>query len=391
MADKSNIQWCHSTVNYIMGCLGCELFPSPANILANLDCDLAAYGAWDSNRARKLFEELIAHYWGRIPKGVPKEQFSRDVTSTNIYQLRKEFARRVADELGSAAARSALRIIRKRLKCYAAKLHLNRGSSLINPTRGLNVGYAPYFEKLTIFPGRVERMAGAKDLLGTETPDKPWLGRVARMVFVSDMGDMFSRPEDLPVIVSGVIEPIKSPKGLRHLWLILTKRPHLMAKLADSLGGLPANVCAMTTVTCPGTLFRVNQLRRVKSAVRGLSIEPLLEEFEPSTLNLEGIDWVILGGESGSLDIVSTFDLGWARRMIAHCRSQCVAVFVKQLGRKPVLNGEIVKLKDGHGGGWEEWPEDLRVRELPRYFHEYRRSPWSAHTPLLCINDTGTG
>jgi protein gp37 len=114
-------------------------------------------------------------------------------------------------------------------------------------------------------------------------------------------------------------------------------------------------------------------LQQVSAPVKGLSVEPVLQQFDPESLDLNGIDWVILGGESGKFDLVSPFDLGWLRQMIASCRRRGVAVFVKQLGRKPVLNGEVLRLRDTHGGDWDEWPEDLRVREFPRYFHDYRR------------------
>ncbi len=92
-------------------------------------------------------------------------------------------------------------------------------------------------------------------------------------------------------------------------------------------------------------------------------MEPLWESVE---LPLEGIDWVICGGESGSA--ANPFDLAWARELREQCREAEVAFFVKQLGSNPVEDGEPLKLKDGHGGDWNEWPDDLRIRELPGAF-----------------------
>ena len=92
-----------------------------------------------------------------------------------------------------------------------------------------------------------------------------------------------------------------------------------------------------------------------------------------------GIDWLIVGGESGPG--ARPFDLAWARQTIADCRSADVAVFVKQLGTRPVLSrcapphgtgaedvcdGGPVRLADKKGGNPNESPEDLRVREFPR-------------------------
>jgi len=81
------------------------------------------------------------------------------------------------------------------------------------------------------------------------------------------------------------------------------------------------------------------------------------------------LSWVIVGGESGAE--ARTFDLRWARSIVAQCREAGVAVFVKQLGARPVdfarePEHQHVALRDGHGGDMDEWPADLRVRELPR-------------------------
>ena len=82
---------------------------------------------------------------------------------------------------------------------------------------------------------------------------------------------------------------------------------------------------------------------------------------------------MIAGGESGRRDFVRPFDLSWARELRDHCRETGVAFFLKQLGRRPVSEGEELKLRDTHGGDWTEWPKDLRVREMPEAFRRYRR------------------
>jgi protein gp37 len=94
--------------------------------------------------------------------------------------------------------------------------------------------------------------------------------------------------------------------------------------------------------------------------MRGLSVEPL---WTPVTLPLEGIDWVICGGESGSS--AEPFDLEWARDIREQCQQAGVAFFMKQLGRHPRESGMELQLRDAHGGEWDEWPADLRVREMP--------------------------
>ncbi|CAN5361219.1 hypothetical protein BH09VER1_BH09VER1_53240 [soil metagenome] len=118
----------------------------------------------------------------------------------------------------------------------------------------------------------------------------------------------------------------------------------------------------MTSVTSTETVGRVEQLRKVRSRFRGLSVEPLWSLVK---LPLDGIDHVIVGGESGSG--AKPFQLEWARDIIRQCRQAGVAPFVKQLGAAPFEGDRRLKLRDSHGGDWNEWPADLRVREFPAF------------------------
>lgn len=98
---------------------------------------------------------------------------------------------------------------------------------------------------------------------------------------------------------------------------------------------------------------RADALRATPAAVRFISAEPLLGPL-PS-LDLTGIDWLIIGGESGHG--ARPMDLAWVYDMITKARTAGTAVFVKQLGR--------VWAGGGKGGDWSTWPEDLRIREYP--------------------------
>jgi protein gp37 len=86
------------------------------------------------------------------------------------------------------------------------------------------------------------------------------------------------------------------------------------------------------------------------------------------------IDWIVVGGESGPG--ARLFRVDWARSIRDACQSAGVAFFMKQLGARPV-DGRIgidgpashavtLDLVDSHGGNWDEWPADLRVREFPK-------------------------
>lgn len=84
------------------------------------------------------------------------------------------------------------------------------------------------------------------------------------------------------------------------------------------------------------------------------------------------LDWVIVGGESGSVDEVRDFDLRWARHIAEQCKAADVRCFIKQLGSNPVDSDLVtegdapaVHLKDKKGGDPAEWPAELRIREVP--------------------------
>lgn len=126
----------------------------------------------------------------------------------------------------------------------------------------------------------------------------------------------------------------------------------------------------MTTVTSAKTLSRVDVLREVNAAVRGLSLEPLWGPLADK-IDLTEIDWVIVGGESGARANVELFPVEWAIELRDRCREEGVAFFLKQLGRRPSRQGEEFQLRHQHGGDWSEWPQELRVREMPESFYSY--------------------
>lgn len=127
---------------------------------------------------------------------------------------------------------------------------------------------------------------------------------------------------------------------------------HLGVSVEDRKHGLP----------------RIEHLRKTPAAVRFLSIEPQLEDL--GDLDLTGIHWVIVGGESGHG--ARPFNLAWALKIKAQCAEQRVPFFFKQAGHAPVQDdpeeaGAVVqlRLKSGKGSDLEELPEALRVREMP--------------------------
>lgn len=231
---------------------------------------------------------------------------------------------------------------------------------------------------------------------------------VRRRVFCASMADVF---EERPELASHRDRLFDLIQATPHLdWQVLTKRPEFARDWLDELytqidAPLP-NVWLGVSIENARHTWRADVLREIPAAVRFLSCEPLLgslfpEKFECPRcegqtydrgscalcanrgylddrggrdripLDLTGIDWVIVGGESGPG--ARPMRLDWAREIVWACRAAGAAPFVKQLGAKPVqmLNspGPLVeydlRLRDRKGGDWTEWPADLRIREFP--------------------------
>lgn len=244
-----------------------------------------------------------------------------------------------------------------RRTCYAGVLHRRFG--------GVSSGYAPTFEEVTAFPGRMRKAAGWSDLTGTDRPLKPWLSGRPRLIFVSDMSDALSGDIGFDYLRQEIVEVVESELGRRHRWLWLTKRPHRMAAFARSLGGpWPRNLWPATSITGRSSLGRVRHLLNVGDAgtTRFLSVEPQSEPLDLGTWAAE-VDWIIQGGESGPQ--ARPFELAWAEALRDRCGALGVPYFLKQLGSHPCRDGRRLSLRHGHGGDWLEWPEALRVRQVP--------------------------
>lgn len=246
--------------------------------------------------------------------------------------------------------------------CYAGHLHE------IRLAKSLPKLYAPRFTEVRLAPGRMVKAAAASDLAGWRRSDKPWLGTLPRLIFVSDMADALSAAVPFEYLLHEIILNVTSVRGRRHHWLWLTKRPKRMAQfcrwLADQGVPWPANLWAGTSITTQATTSRIDSLLQVGDAatIRLLSVEP---QFESLNLRpwLPDLDWIIQGGLSGC--DAHPFDLAWVESLIDQCGSAGVPYFLKQLGSHVVSSGRRLSFRDGHAGDWSEWPAALRVRQMP--------------------------
>ncbi len=168
-----------------------------------------------------------------------------------------------------------------------------------------------------------------------------WPGR--RSVFVNSMSDLFHDAVPEPFIRRVFDVMAETP---RHTYQVLTKRSRRLAQLARCLPW-PANVWMGVSVENQDYAFRADHLRQVPAAVRFLSVEPLLG---PVTLTLNGLHWVIVGGESGHE--ARPIDGAWITAIRDQCVEAGVAFFFKQWGgRTPKANGRALE-----GRTWDEMP-----------------------------------
>jgi protein gp37 len=251
--------------------------------------------------------------------------------------------------------------------CYAGHLQVNRLSKAMPEL------YSADFMEVRMIPGRMKKAASGRDLTGTDRPEKPWLNGMPRIIFVGDMGDIFSEAITFEFLKAELIDNATSKQGRRHIWMVLTKRPRRMNEFAEWLEfhGIewPENIWVGTSITHKASLTRLDYLIESTAKFKFISAEPLREAVDLSPW-FPGVDLCIIGGEStqGEFEAIP-FDLQWARDLIEQCRRAEVAALVKQLGSRPYFIGRKQRhdwpLVDSHGGDWGEWPADLRVREFP--------------------------
>ena len=166
-----------------------------------------------------------------------------------------------------------------------------------------------------------------------------------RKIFVNSMSDLFHRdvPEEFIRRVFATME--ETP---RHVYQVLTKRSERMAKMDLRW---PEHVWAGVTIEHDRYRSRLDDLKSTRAAVRFLSLEPLLGPLEG--LDLHGIDWVIVGGESGPG--ARPLDESWALSLRDQCLEQGVPFFFKQWGGvNRVKTGRVLD-----GRVWSELPRAM--------------------------------
>lgn len=175
--------------------------------------------------------------------------------------------------------------------------------------------------------------------------DVPRRWRKPRRIFVNSMSDLFHHDVPLEFIQRVFAVMNECPQ---HTFQVLTKRPEIAAAYASELEWTP-NIWIGTSVENVMVTHRIHDIRKVKKAsIRFLSLEPLLGPLP--RLPLSGIDWVIVGGESGPG--ARSIEKTWVEQIRNRCVVQDVAFFFKQWGgEKKKATGRRL-----NGRTWDEYP-----------------------------------
>ena len=177
---------------------------------------------------------------------------------------------------------------------------------------------------------RLQGMGVAKYAKGFEVnvhPDvleEPLGWKKPRLIFVNSMSDLFH--EKIPVAYLRQIFDVMR-RADWHVFQILTKRAERLAKMAPRIDW-PPNVWMGVTVESARFTHRIDHLREAGAAIKWLSMEPLLTPV--SDIDLTGIDWVVVGGESGPG--ARPMKKEWVVDIQKQCREQNVHFFFKQWG-----------------------------------------------------------
>ncbi len=182
-----------------------------------------------------------------------------------------------------------------------------------------------------------------------------------KKIFVNSMSDLFHEKSGMEFIGKCFDIMIKADW---HTYQVLTKRPTKMSEFSDLFvkyfgHAIPHHIWMGTTVENRDNIWRIDELRKVKCNIRFISFEPLIGSV--GEVDLSGIHWAIIGGESGYGH--RPVQKEWITEIIRQCQQQKVAVFFKQWGgARPKSGGRTI-----NGRTYDEYPEMGKSEKIINY------------------------
>jgi protein gp37 len=225
------------------------------------------------------------------------------------------------------------------------------GCSKVSP--GCKFCYAERLARRLKAMGQKNYRNGFKVTLQPHMLEHPLEWHQPRRVFVNSMSDLFH--EEVPVeYIMQVFDVMR--RAHWHQYQVLTKRSERLLDLSRVLDWQP-QIWMGVSIENEKYQYRVDHLRRTKAHIKFLSLEPLLGPL--GKLDLRGIDWVIVGGESGPG--ARPVDPAWVRELRDRCMRDRVPFFFKQWGG--VFKSRTGRVLDGRT--WDEMPADLVSDSAP--------------------------
>lgn len=177
-----------------------------------------------------------------------------------------------------------------------------------------------------------------------------------RRIFVNSMSDLFHK--EVPTeFIDAVFDTMEAASW--HTYQVLTKRSSLMVKYLRKRYGsgmAPAHIWLGVSVEDKKNLVRLNHLKKAQASVKFVSFEPLIGPV--GSVDLKGVDWVIVGGESGPHS--RPIEEAWVLAIRDQCKADKVAFFFKQWGGiRPKSGGRLLK-----GREWNQYPNPKKKQSL---------------------------
>ena len=186
----------------------------------------------------------------------------------------------------------------------------------------------------------------------------PLTWKKPKKIFVNSMSDLFHEKSTFEFTGKCFATMIQADQ---HDYQILTKRPQRMAEFSELFmkyfgHKIPNFMWMGTSIENRDYVYRIKELRKVKCHTRFISFEPLIDSV--GKINLSGIDWAIIGGESGFN--YRSVEKEWILEIIQQCKEQGVAVFFKQWGGiRPKSGGRTINRRK-----YSEYPKIKKRNSL---------------------------
>ena len=219
------------------------------------------------------------------------------------------------------------------------------GCTKISP--GCKHCYAERMAKRLKAMGQPNYVNGFKMTMHEHVIEKPLEWKTPQVIFVNSMSDLFHK--DVPLeFIQRVFDTMK--RAHWHQFQVLTKRSERLKELSPYLEWTD-NIWMGVSVENEKYIYRIDDLRKTKAKIKFLSVEPLLGPIPK--INLKGMNWVIVGGESGPG--ARPLEREWVIGVRDQCLKAKVPFFFKQWGG--VQKKKAGRLLDGRT--WDQMPIDM--------------------------------